>query len=118
MCPWPAACFFMKACASVSQVRSTRFSRSACCLSASATDAVLTHCPSRGLQYCPYRHHFWGGHMSSWTKHDYEDIPGTYVFDGRHAYGAYPLNKLLFSFCDEANRTEFDKDPAAYCDKF
>ena len=53
----------------------------------------------------------------SWTKHDYEDIPGTYVFDGKHAYGAYPLNKLLFSFCEEANRTEFDRDPAAYCDK-
>jgi protocatechuate 4,5-dioxygenase alpha chain len=56
--------------------------------------------------------------MSSWTKHDYEDIPGTYVFDGKHAHGAYPLNKLLFSFCDEANRAEFDKDPAAYCDKY
>jgi protocatechuate 4,5-dioxygenase alpha chain len=53
-----------------------------------------------------------------WTKHDYEDIPGTYVFDGRHAHGAYPLNKLLFSFCDEANRAEFDADPAAYCDKY
>ena len=56
--------------------------------------------------------------MSSWTKHDYEDIPGTYVFDGKHAHGAYPLNKLLFSFCEEANRNEFDKDPAAYCDKY
>ena len=54
----------------------------------------------------------------TWTKHDYEDIPGTYVFDGKHAYGAYPLNKLLFSFCDEANRSEFDRDPAAYCDKY
>ena len=54
----------------------------------------------------------------TWTKHDYEDIPGTYVFDGKHAHGAYPLNKLLFSFCEEANRSEFDKDPAAYCDKY
>jgi protocatechuate 4,5-dioxygenase alpha chain len=53
-----------------------------------------------------------------WTRHDYEDIPGTYVFDGRHAHGAYRLNKLLFSFCDEANRNEFDRDPAAYCDKY
>ena len=48
-----------------------------------------------------------------WTKHDYEDIPGTYVFDGKHAHGSYPINKLLFSFCDE-----FDRDPGAYCDKF
>jgi len=54
----------------------------------------------------------------TWTKHDYEDIPGTYVFDGKHAHGAYTLNKLLFSFNDEANRTAFDKDPAAYCDRF
>lgn len=54
----------------------------------------------------------------TWTKHDYEDIPGTYVFDGKHAHGAYELNKLLFSFNTEENRTEFDKDPAAYCDKF
>jgi protocatechuate 4,5-dioxygenase alpha chain len=53
-----------------------------------------------------------------WKKHDYEDIPGTYVFDGRHAHGAYPLNKLLFSFNTEENRSEFDADPAAYCDKF
>jgi protocatechuate 4,5-dioxygenase alpha chain len=54
----------------------------------------------------------------AWIKHDYEDIPGTYVFDGKHAQGSYPLNKLLFSFCDEGNRNEFDADPAAYCDKF
>jgi protocatechuate 4,5-dioxygenase alpha chain len=54
----------------------------------------------------------------SWTPHDYDDIPGTYVFDGRHAHGAYSLNKLLFSFNSEANRAEFDRDPAAYCKKY
>ncbi|MCX7037084.1 MAG: protocatechuate 3,4-dioxygenase [Proteobacteria bacterium] len=54
----------------------------------------------------------------TWTTHDYENIPGTYVFDGKHSYGAYPLNKLLFSFNTEECRTEFDADPAAYCDKF
>lgn len=53
-----------------------------------------------------------------WKKHDYDDIPGTYVFDGKHAHGAYALNKLLFSFNTEENRSEFDADPAAYCDKF
>jgi protocatechuate 4,5-dioxygenase alpha chain len=57
-------------------------------------------------------------HAMGWTKHDYEDIPGTYVFDGKHAYGSYPLNKLLFSFCDEANRNEFERDPSAYCDTY
>lgn len=54
----------------------------------------------------------------TWTSHDYENIPGTYVFDGKHAHGAYPLNKLLFSFNSEENRREFDRDPAAYCDKY
>jgi protocatechuate 4,5-dioxygenase, alpha chain len=54
----------------------------------------------------------------TWTPHDYDDIPGTYVFDGKHAHGAYALNKLLFSFNGEDNRAEFDRDPAAYCDKF
>jgi protocatechuate 4,5-dioxygenase alpha chain len=54
----------------------------------------------------------------SWTRHDYDDIPGTYVFDGKHAHGAYALNKLLFSFNSESNRAEFERDPAAYCDKY
>jgi protocatechuate 4,5-dioxygenase alpha chain len=54
----------------------------------------------------------------SWSPHDYDDIEGTYVFDGKHAHGAYALNKLLFSFCEESSRSEFDRDPAAYCDKY
>jgi protocatechuate 4,5-dioxygenase alpha chain len=53
-----------------------------------------------------------------WTKHDYEDIPGTYVFDGKHAHDSYPLNKMLFTFNTEECRDEFDRDPGAYCDKF
>ena len=54
----------------------------------------------------------------SWTKHDYEDIPGTYVFDGRHAHGAYALNKLLFSFNSGDARKQFELDPPAYCDRY
>ena len=54
----------------------------------------------------------------AWNKHEYEKIPGTYVFDGKTSHAAYPLNKLLFSFNHEANRQEFRKDPAAYADKF
>jgi protocatechuate 4,5-dioxygenase, alpha chain len=54
----------------------------------------------------------------TWTRHDYDDIPGTYVFDGKHAHQAYPLNKLLFSFNSEANREQFERDPAAYCDEY
>jgi protocatechuate 4,5-dioxygenase alpha chain len=54
----------------------------------------------------------------TWTKHDYDDIPGTYVFDGKHAHGAYPLNKLLFSLNDAVNRENFERAPAAYCDEY
>ncbi len=54
----------------------------------------------------------------SWPRHDYESIPGTYVFDGKTSHAAYPLNKLLFSFNHEENRKEFAADPAAYADKY
>jgi len=54
----------------------------------------------------------------AWTKHEYERIPGTYVFDGKTSHAAYPLNKLLFSFNHEENRQAFSKDPAAYADKY
>lgn len=53
-----------------------------------------------------------------WNKHDYDDIPGTYVFNGENAYRAYALNKLLFSFNLEENRAAFNDDPAAYADRF
>lgn len=53
-----------------------------------------------------------------WKKHDYDEIPGTYVFDGQRSHSAYALNKLLFSFNHEENRKAFDADPAAYADKF
>jgi protocatechuate 4,5-dioxygenase alpha chain len=54
----------------------------------------------------------------TWKKHDYDSIPGTYVFDGQTSHASYPLNKLLFSFNQEENRQEFAADPAAYADKF
>jgi protocatechuate 4,5-dioxygenase alpha chain len=53
-----------------------------------------------------------------WNKHEYDGIPGTYVFDGKTSHDAYPLNKLLFSFNHEKNRQEFKDDPAAYADSF
>jgi len=53
-----------------------------------------------------------------WKKHDYEDIPGTYVFDGKIAHESYPINKMLYTFNTEECRDEFESDPAAYCDKF
>jgi protocatechuate 4,5-dioxygenase alpha chain len=54
----------------------------------------------------------------SWKKHDYESIPGTYVFDGKTSHSSYALNKMLYSFNKEENRQEFAKDQEAYADKF
>ena len=53
-----------------------------------------------------------------WKKHEYDKIPGTYVFDGQRAHSSYALNKLFYSFNEEGARQEFEADPAAYCDKF
>ena len=54
----------------------------------------------------------------TWVKHDYEDIPGTYVFDGKRSHSAYAVNKMLFSFNHQINRDEFHRDPEAYAIKF
>jgi protocatechuate 4,5-dioxygenase, alpha chain len=54
----------------------------------------------------------------TWQQHDYEKIPGTYVFDGKTSHAAYPLNKLLFSFNHEENRKQFAANPAAYAEKY
>jgi len=54
----------------------------------------------------------------SWRKHDYDNIPGTYVFDGRISHSAYALNKMLFSFNHEENRQAFAQDAGAYADKY
>jgi len=54
----------------------------------------------------------------TWVKHEYDKIPGTYVFDGKTSHAAYALNKMLFSFNHEENRQEFDQDEEAYAIKF
>ena len=54
----------------------------------------------------------------SWQKHDYEDIPGTYVFDGKRSHSGYALNKMAFSFNKAENREEFACDMDAYCRKY
>lgn len=49
---------------------------------------------------------------------DYDDIPGTYVMDGRHCKKGYKLNMFCMSLNDATNRDEFRKDESAYIDKF
>jgi len=45
-------------------------------------------------------------------------IPGTIIFDGAEAKKGYGLNKMCFSFNDEANRKAFIEDEDAYCRRF
>jgi len=54
----------------------------------------------------------------TWQPHDYDKIPGTYVFDGQRSNSAYGLNKLLFSFNHEENRNHFARDPEGYANLF
>ncbi len=49
---------------------------------------------------------------------DYDDVPGTYVFDGRRSRQGYHLNMFCMSLNDESNRERFRADEAAYLDGF
>jgi len=51
-------------------------------------------------------------------KHEYDDIPGTIVFDSQKAMKGYALNKMCFSFNSAENREAFRRDEDAYCAKF
>ena len=45
-------------------------------------------------------------------------IPGTTLFDADQARKGYALNKMCFSFNNEAARREFLQDETAYCARF
>lgn len=49
---------------------------------------------------------------------DYNDIPGTYVFDGEHNRKGYHLNMFCMSLNDAANRDAFRAEPGSYLDRF
>jgi protocatechuate 4,5-dioxygenase alpha chain len=49
---------------------------------------------------------------------DYDDIPGTIVFDGQQSRRGYALNKFLMSLNQPANREAFRTDERAYLDRF
>ena len=49
---------------------------------------------------------------------DYDDIPGTYVFDGRRSRQGYHLNMFCMSLNAEANRERFKAGEQAYLDGF
>ena len=49
---------------------------------------------------------------------DYEDIPGTFVFDADRARIGYHLNQFCISLGKQAGRDAFTEDPEGYLDKF
>ena len=49
---------------------------------------------------------------------DYEDIPGTWVFDAQRARIGYRLNEFLYSLMKAENRKEFLADEGTYTLKF
>ena len=60
------------------------------------------------------------GLIATMTKQpeDYEDIPGTWVFDAERARIGYHLNEFLYSLMKAENRAEFLADERKYVLKF
>lgn len=56
--------------------------------------------------------------MEGTAVKDYDDIPGTYIFDGRRSREGYGLNMFCMSLNQEAGRDAFRADPAAYLDNY
>ncbi len=52
------------------------------------------------------------------TKHDYDDIPGTYVFDFDKSHDGYHLNMFCMSLLKAENRKAFLADEAGYLQQF
>ena len=51
-------------------------------------------------------------------KKDYEDIPGTFVFDADRGREGYQLNQFCISLRLQKNRDAFNADEEAYLDKY
>ncbi len=49
---------------------------------------------------------------------DYDDIPGTYVFDAQQSRRGYHLNMFCMSLRHAGNRDAFKADEAKYLDRF
>jgi protocatechuate 4,5-dioxygenase alpha chain len=52
------------------------------------------------------------------AEHDYDDIPGTFVFDAERSRQGYGINMFCMSLMKEENRKAFKADEAAYLKKF
>src|ERR1700748_2011970 len=52
------------------------------------------------------------------TEHDYDDIPGTFVFDADRSRQGYGINMFCMSLMKEENRKAFKANEAEYLKKF
>jgi protocatechuate 4,5-dioxygenase, alpha chain len=52
------------------------------------------------------------------TPHEYDDIPGTTVFDAQRSRQGYWLNQFCMSLMKAENRVAFKADESGYLDKF
>src|SRR5437762_11894280 len=48
------------------------------------------------------------------AQHDYDDIPGTFVFDAERSRQGYGVNMFCMSLMKEENRKAFKADEAGY----
>jgi protocatechuate 4,5-dioxygenase alpha chain len=51
-------------------------------------------------------------------RHDYDDIPGTYVFDQERSRQGYGINMFCMSLMQDGNRKAFKANEAEYLKKF
>src|SRR5216117_4077563 len=52
------------------------------------------------------------------AQHDYDDIPGTFVFDADRSRQGYGINMFCMSLMKEENRKAFKANEAEYLKKF
>jgi protocatechuate 4,5-dioxygenase, alpha chain len=52
------------------------------------------------------------------APHDYDDIPGTFVFDAERSREGYHLNMFCMSLMKAENRKAFKENEAKYLDRF
>jgi protocatechuate 4,5-dioxygenase alpha chain len=57
-------------------------------------------------------------HPAAPLAHDYDDIPGTFVFDAEKSRQGYGINMFCMSLMKEVNRKAFKADEAAYLKQF
>ena len=52
------------------------------------------------------------------TEKEYDDIPGTFVFDADRSREGYHLNQFCISLRLQVNRDSFNKDEQVYLDSY